>query len=294
MKWKSDLFNNIVRMGIYLLLWGVSSDMVAQEDVKRIVRDSVRTSSEIQEGNSFSVSFLHEDFSVSDEKTLSFPLPQPTPTDSLLRLSLKKPLVLPYYTNPSPMFRGDYSTGGIIKGFENGVFYGSGEQTALPGIGLMNKASLGYMYRFNPRWSVQVGVDAMKMNMPFAVGQSFGTSGAVMYRASDRVAFKVFGSYYRGQTYGMESHSYGASMTVDMSERFSVEMGVQRYYNPLRGGWETVPVVVPCYKFNKFNLGIDVGGLIYEILHKVVIDKDWSKMGNPTLGPPSHFQMQGR
>ena len=59
MKWKSDLFNNIVRMGIYLLLWGVSSDMVAQEDVKRIVRDSVRTSSEIQEGNSFSVSFLH-------------------------------------------------------------------------------------------------------------------------------------------------------------------------------------------------------------------------------------------
>lgn len=51
MKWKSDLFNNIVRMGIYLLLWGVSSDMVAQEDVKRIVRDSVRTSSEIQEGN---------------------------------------------------------------------------------------------------------------------------------------------------------------------------------------------------------------------------------------------------
>ena len=42
------------------------------------------------------------------------------------------------------------------------------------------------------------------------------------------------------------------------------------------------------------NLGIDVGGLIYEILHKVVIDKDRSKMGNPTLGPPSHFQMQGR
>ena len=192
------------------------------------------------------------------------------------------------------MFRGDYSTGGIIKGFENGMFYGSGEQTSLPVIGLMNKASLGYMYRFNTRWSVQVGVDAMKMNMPFAVGQSFGTSGAVMYRASDRVAFKVFGSYYRGQTYGMESHSYGASMTVDMSERFSVEMGVQRYYNPLRGGWETVPVEVPCYKFNKFNLGIDVGGLIYEILHKVVIDKDRSKMGNPTLGPPSHFQMQGR
>ena len=101
MKWKSDLFNNIVRMGIYLLLWGISSDMAAQEDVKRTVRDSVRTSSEMQEGNSLSVSFLHEDFAAPDEKTLSFPLPQPAPTDSLLRLSLKKPLVLPYYTDPS-------------------------------------------------------------------------------------------------------------------------------------------------------------------------------------------------
>ncbi len=77
MKWKSDLFNNIIRMGIYLLLWGISSDMAAQEDVKRTVRDSVRTSSEMQEGNSLSVSFLHEDFAAPDEKTLSFPLPQP-------------------------------------------------------------------------------------------------------------------------------------------------------------------------------------------------------------------------
>lgn len=294
MKWKPDLFHHMLRIGIYLLLWGISLDMTAQEDVKRTVRDSVRTVSEMQEGNSLSVSSLHEDFVAPDEKSLGSSLPRPSNADSLLHLSLKKPLVLPYYTNPSPMFRGDYSTGGIIKGFENGVFYGSGEQTSLPGIGLMNKASLGYMYQFNPRWSVQVGIDAMKMNMPFAVGQSFGTSGAVMYRASDRVAFKVFGSYYRGQTYGMESHSYGASMTVDMSERFSVEMGVQRYYNPLRGGWETVPVLVPSYKFNKFNLGIDVGGLIYEILHKVVIDKNRMKMGNPTMGPPAHFQMQGR
>ena len=64
-------------------------------------------------------------------------------------------------------------------------FYGSGEQTALPGIGLMNKASLGYMYRFNPRWSVQVGVDAMKMNMPFrcwAVFRNFGCSDVSGFR----------------------------------------------------------------------------------------------------------------
>lgn len=285
MKLNMDLPYYTIHLGMCLLFLAISSQIAAQEDVKRINRDSVRVETGTQ--GEVSVSPLPLD------EISKVPLPQPTAADSLFRLSLDKPLVPPYYMNPSPMFRGDYSTGGVLGEFRHGILYGTGGQTTLPGIGQMNEASLGYMHRFNSQWSFQVGVDALKMNMPFAVGQSFGTSGTLMYRPSDRIAFKVFGSYYRGQTYGMESHSYGGSVTVGMSDRFSVEMGVQRRYNPLRGGWETVPIVTPCYKFNKFDLGIDVGGILYEILHKVVIDKD-RKMGNPTIGAPSHFQMQGR
>ena len=103
MKWKPDLFHHILRIGMYLLLWGISLDMTAQEDVKHTVRDSVRTVSEMQEGNSLSASSLHEDFVAPDEKSLGSPLPRPSNADSLLHLSLKKPLVLPYYTNPSPI-----------------------------------------------------------------------------------------------------------------------------------------------------------------------------------------------
>ena len=293
MKWKPDLFRNAICIGMYLLLWGIPSEVIAQEDMKRIARDSVQIEKEGQKEGSLSV-LPQGEFLLPDEKKPCPSLPQLGNPDSLFRISLEKPLVPLYYINPSPMYRGDYRTGGVIKVFPHGAFYGSGGQTTLPGIGRMNESSLGYIHRFNSQWSVQVDVNALKMNMPFAVGQAFGTSGTLMYRPSDRIAFKVFGSYYRGQTYGMESHTYGGSMTVGMSDRFSVEMGVQRRYNPLRGGWETVPIVVPCYKFNKFDLGIDVGGLLYEILHKVVIDKNRMKMGNPTMGPPAHFQMQGR
>lgn len=268
--------------------------MLAQEDVKhRTVRDSVRTETDRRETGNVSV-LPNEEFALPDAEIPAPSLPRLGNPDSLLRLSLEKPLVPPYYRNPSPMFRGDYATGGVIKAFRNGAFYGSGGQTTMPGIGRMNEASVGYVHQFSPQWSVRMDVHAMKMNMPFAVGQFFGTSGAVMYRPSDRIAFKVFGSYYRGQTYGMESHSYGGSMTVGMSDRFSVEAGVQRRYNPLRGGWETVPILAPSYKFDKFDLGLDIGGILYEILHKVVIDNDRMRMGNPTIGPPSHFQMQGR
>ena len=82
----------------------------------------------------------------------------------------------------------------------------------------------------------------------------------------------------------MNTHRYGATMSVDMSDRFSMEVGAQRYYNAMRGRWETVPIVIPYYRFEKFKLGLDVGGLIYEILREAVFDKQNSS--GPTLAPP--------
>ena len=61
-------------------------------------------------------------------------------------------------------------------------------------------------------------------------------------------------------------------MSLDMSERFGMEVGVQRYYDAYRGRWETVPVVIPYYNFDKFKLSLDVGGILYEILRNTVFD----------------------
>ena len=70
----------------------------------------------------------------------------------------------------------------------------------------------------------------------------------------------------------MDTHRYGATMSLDMSERFGMEVGVQRYYDAYRGRWETVPVVIPYYNFDKFKLSLDVGGILYEILRNTVFD----------------------
>lgn len=109
------------------------------------------------------------------------------------------------------------------------------------------------------------------------------------YQASDRVAFKVFGSYAIGNTYGMDTHRYGATMSLDMSERFGMEVGVQRYYDAYRSRWETVPVVIPYYNFDKFKLSLDVGGILYEILRNTVFDNRGGS-GGATIAPP-RFQM---
>lgn len=125
--------------------------------------------------------------------------------------------------------------------------------------------------------------------MIHSTGQAFSTSGALRYQASDRVAFKVFGSYAIGNTYGMDTHRYGATMSLDMSERFGMEVGVQRYYDAYRGRWETVPVVIPYYNFDKFKLSLDVGGILYEILRNTVFDNRGGS-GGATIAPP-RFQM---
>lgn len=269
-----------IRSGLFLLLTFISQLLLAQEDSTRFARDSVQIKPE---------SGMYSPLKLSPEKFISSPLLKPEYSDSLPDFSLKESLDLPYQTNPSLLFRGDYRTNGILMQSRYGTLYGSGGQTSVPGIGRFNEAELLYQHMLNKNLMFQVGMDAMKINMPYITGQTFSASGALTYQASDRVAFKVFGSYAIGKTYGMNTHTYGASMTLDMSERFGMEVGVQRYYDSMRGRWETVPMVIPYYKFDKFKLGLDVGGILYEILRSTVFENK-GNMGSPTIAPP-RFQV---
>ncbi len=212
------------------------------------------------------------------ENTLSDPVNE-MPDEQKIEIKLRKPFYIPpYYTNPSPRFYGDYATGGQI--LPN--FYGSGMQETLPSLGRVNQASFFYRYDLNDYFSIQAGVDAVKYNFPKSVGQSLGVSGIVTYRPADRLHINVFGSYSPDNRYGFNRSAFGATVGYDFTDRFGMEVGAQRYYDPQRG-WQTVPIVTPYYKFNKFDLGIDVGGILYEVLRSVMIDK---RGGSPVIMPP--------
>lgn len=38
-------------------------------------------------------------------------------------------------------------------------------------------------------------------------------------------------------------------------------------------GWQTVPVVIPTYNFGKCKVGLDIGGLLLDVLQHIVYDK---------------------
>lgn len=267
----------IIHLGVFFLLMYAPQALSAQEDSVRIIQDR----GQINPVDSFlqpsTVGLSSEEFNISPSH----------PADEVGKarnLSLERALYLPYYTNPSPLFKGDYSTNGVIKQFPHGALFGAGGQTSIPGIGRFNDASIGYRHAFNEKLMLELGANAMKINMDHITGQAFSTSGTLFYRPSERVTFKVFGSYDIGNTYGMGGKHYGASIAFDMSDRFGMEVGVQRYYDARSGRWETSPVVIPYYRFNKFTLGVDVGGIVHEILRNVIYDN--KPRNNPTFGPP--------
>lgn len=246
--------------------------ILAQEDSIRLKKESLK-----HEFISDTPDFIP--YSV-DFKEPKFQSPSLFPEVVKIDMKFDKPLFIPpYYTNPSPIFRGDYSTGGKILPH----LYGSGFQKSLPGIGIMNNASLMFQYDLNRYFEFRGGLNVTKYNFPFSAGQVFNPSGILIYHPNNRLRFTVFGSYVPTYQYDLHKKSYGATVGYDFSERFGMEVGVERSYDPMRRQWETVPIVVPYYKFDKFELGIDVGGILYEILRNVIYDK--RKSGLPVMLP---------
>ncbi|HIZ90814.1 MAG TPA: hypothetical protein H9807_01625 [Candidatus Bacteroides merdavium] len=260
---------------------------MGQEDSTRIRRDSLRTGEGI---GVLPMSVKSGISGVGVEDYRLEPLHEAGQEVPVSRLVRQDPdLRLPYQENPSLRFKGDFRTEGSLWRWRTGQIYGTGSQTSLPGIGRRNEAAFSFEQELNDRLSLQATVDAVRMNMAyFNRRQSLGLSGALVYRAQDHLWFTAFGSARTGDFLNMQSYSYGGTVGFDITDRFSLELGVQRFYNDLTGRWETLPVVMPGYRFNdKFKLEFDVGPLIYELIRNVIIDHRGGRSdGGPTIRPP--------
>lgn len=193
-------------------------------------------------------------------------------------------LYLPYVVNPSPMFRGDYRTDGVLDRMAGGYWVGSGGQTSVPGIGRFNAASLGWQKQFGGRLQLQLMADALKMNTARFTGQSFGLSGQLLWQAQDKLYVRTFGGVGFGDFSTRPSYGMGGALGFDITERFGLEMGAQTFYNNLTGRWEVLPIVAPYYKFDKFKLQIDVGPLIRELIRGAIYKHRGGGSG-PTIMP---------
>ena len=116
---------------------------------------------------------------------------------------------------------------------------------------------------------INAGINAVKFNLPYSIGQSFGMFGSLTYHPNEVFRIKIFGAYSPNSRYNFNNIYYGTTIGYDFTDRFGMEVGIQRYYD-IQKGWQITPIVTPYYKFNKFSIGIDMGGMIYNMIQNTI------------------------
>lgn len=162
-----------------------------------------------------------------------------------------------------------------------------------PGMGNIGTGSMMLFQDFG-RVSLTGSVTGAKYHLDNRLYNSFGVSGQLSYRINDRLTFNAFGGYQQNgglyhsmatMPYLMRSN-YGATMGVQVNDRFSIEMGAQRYYDPYSHKWMTAPILIPQIDINGNKIGVDVGGILFQILHTLLSDYTNDYQAPGPMGSP--------
>ena len=189
----------------------------------------------------------------------------------------------------------NYATGAITS-WQRGGIYASSTMNTFPGMGNIATGSISLFQDFE-RFSIAGSITGAKYHLDNRLYNNYGISGQLSYRLNDRLTLNAFGSYQQngGLYHSMATmpylsrSSYGATMGVQVSDNFSMEMGAQRYYDPYSHKWMTVPILIPQLNINGSKFGVDVGGLLFQILHSLLHDyTEHGQFGpaNTPVGPP--------
>lgn len=180
-------------------------------------------------------------------------------------------LNLPNFTpEQSPLFKGDYNVAGVIWGNRRQLFYGSGYQQHIPGIGVSAQAKFGYAFLINNRLSVSVNGGVSKQVGLMPIVSTFGNMGAtVNYSINDHLSLHGFADF-NANVYDTRQWNvnYGAYLDWQMNDHWGADVGVQHTQDHMGYG-RTQPIIRPYYKMsNGAKLGIDFGGLIQDAINK--------------------------
>ena len=186
-------------------------------------------------------------------------------------------------------FAFDYSNSGMLYSWDSGFIAGFGARSTLPGLFSEQTAGVSASQQFGD-FTLQGSVTANRYLLPRGIGNQFGIHGSASYRFSDHVSITLFGSYYNknpffsnaAQPY-VGSSSYGGFFTFS-GDRFGIDLGAERVYDPFLRQWRTAPIVTPHIRItDDFTLDLPVGWLIEGLLEKAFFD---DRHVNPTIAPP--------
>lgn len=188
-------------------------------------------------------------------------------------------------------FTYDFRSDGTIKTWQGGSFSGSGSYSTLPGL-LDNRHAAFTLTQHFGNLSLTVAATADRYRFFHGLTDNYGIHGMATWRFNDNVSLTVFGSYYHNNTFFspaampyIGTSRYGGYFNFRTSERFSLDLGVERIYNVYSRQWETQPIITPNIRIRQVEIGLPIGPLILEGIKQWLLDDDYN-LGNPTITPP--------
>ena len=170
----------------------------------------------------------------------------------------------------------NWSSAGVITTVGTGYLAGAGSYTAMPGLGNVGSANVSFTQPLGERLVLTAGLSGNKYHFGNAAWNSYGVYGNASYKLNDRLTLNAFGQYYRNPMMGsvaampyMHDTRYGGTLGIKMSDKVSLDLGAQRYYDPYLRQWKTVPIVAPTIQLLGQPVSMDVGGLLYQVLDYV-------------------------
>lgn len=208
------------------------------------------------------------------------------------------------YANPTvqlgqrqeiPTFNFHFPTDPYIARWYNGGLYGQINTQVMPGM--MGIESGRFTLQQNlGNFTLSGYGEALKYGFFGGLATSYEFGGSLSYRANDKLSFTAFGSYYTspGMTFSpamagyMQVPTFGGYADYRFNSRWGVRLGAQSYRSVMDNRWETQPIMMPYFKISEKNeIGIDVGGILYQLIRTNTGNGDWGSRGNPTLQPPT-------
>ncbi|MGM9845904.1 MAG: hypothetical protein ACI30K_06720 [Muribaculaceae bacterium] len=169
----------------------------------------------------------------------------------------------------------------------NGGFAAYGSASHMPGLmgvetgGLMLNQSAGPL-------NISISGSVSKYGYFRGLQTTYNIGGEISLRLSDHISLHAFGDYsspYNSINPAINgffnTSNFGGFVRFDSESIWGVDVGVSNTYNPSLQSWQAAPLVRPYIKVGDSKLGIDVGGILYNVL------RNPSKQRfNPTIGPP--------
>lgn len=179
------------------------------------------------------------------------------------------------------------SRSGVIASRNGFDFFGSGGYNDYPFLLTNRNATLGVSRSFG-QVSITATVSAnnyVSPGGPFVPGitstNQFGVGGRLVYAFSDYASIVLFGQFYNTQPFfSMASYPfvntsrYGGYLDLT-GDRFGIEMGAQRYFDPFTNRWEVAPIINPKVRVgDKVFITLPVGGLVKSGMEKAALKKN--------------------